>query len=279
MKRYISIEEYFKKESNNRRKKTPKYIIILCISTIIFSIYIIFKWHLDNYKTKQINKEIKEDININNNYGELINPSNNKNSNYYYYISFPFYQVDFSKLTQKNKDTIAFIYMKNTNINYPVVQTNDNNYYLNHSFDKKENKAGWIFMDYRNNINNLSDNTIIYGHSRIDGTMFGTLKNTLFDTWQNNKDNYIIYLSTPSENMIFQIFSIYTIKSETYYITTTFNNDNEKKTWIETMKKRNIAPIDTEINTNDKVITLSTCKNNRDERIVIQAKLIKKQKR
>ena len=167
--------------------------------------------------------------------------------------------------------------MKNTNIKYPVVQANDNNYYLTHSFDKIENNAGWIFMDYRNNINALDDNTIIYGHSRIDGSMFGTLQNTLSNNWQSDQDNYVIFMSTPKENMVFQIFSIYTIKSESYYITTQFNNNYEKEKWINTMKKRNIAPINTEVNINDKFLTLSTCKNNQDERIVIQAKLIKKQ--
>ena len=133
-------------------------------------------------------------------------------------------------------------------------------------------------MDYRNNINDLDDNTIIYGHRRLDGTMFGTLKNVLSSTWQNNIDNYIIYFSTLNENMIFQIFSIYTIKRENYYITTTFSNDNEKQKWIYTMKKRNISPINTEVNTNDKFLTLSTCYGNSTKRLVIHAKLIKKQK-
>ena len=168
--------------------------------------------------------------------------------------------------------------MRNTNIKYPVVQTSDNNYYLKHSFDKTENKAGWVFMDYRSNIKKLEDNTIIYGHSRLDGTMFGTLKETLSHNWQSNKNNYVIFLSTTKENMIFQIFSIYTIKRENYYIITNFINSNEKQKWINTMKKRNIAPIDTEVNINDKILTLSTCQNNQDRRIVIHAKLIKKQK-
>ena len=69
--------------------------------------------------------------------------------------------------------------MDETNINYPVVQTNDNEYYLGRAFDKSKNDAGWVFMDYRNDVNNLSDNTIIYGHGRLDKTVFGSLKNAL----------------------------------------------------------------------------------------------------
>ena len=190
----------------------------------------------------------------------------------------PFYQVDFSNLIDKNSDTVAFIHINNTLINYPVVKANDNNYYLDHSFDKKQNKAGWIFMDYRNSIEKLSDNTIIYGHNRIDGTMFGTLKNILLPSWQSDKDNYVIFISTLKENYLFQIFSIYIVEKENYYIVTDFNVDSEKQEWIDTMKQRNMVSINTEVNINDKFLTLSTCYNNSGKRLVVHAKLIKKQK-
>lgn len=169
--------------------------------------------------------------------------------------------------------------MAETNINYPVVQTNDNEYYLGRAFDKSKNDAGWVFMDYRNDVNNLSDNTIIYGHGRLDKTVFGSLKNSLKKSWQENKDNYIIWLSTPTENMMLQIFSIYTVKSESYYITTDFKNENDKQTWLDTMGKRNTTTKTTDVTTSDKFLTLSPCLNNNGERVVVQAKLIKKQKR
>ncbi len=284
MKKYLTIKEYFDKEAKSKNKNGKQKLFrilleILCISIILVSLYVIFKWNHDNYKIKQINKEIEKNINLNSNdkNGILVNPPQNKNSNYYYYVTFPFYQADFSSLLNKNKDTVAFLYVKNTLISYPVVQSSDNEYYLKHSFDNKINSAGWVFMDYRNNIKNLDDNTIIYGHARIDGTMFGSLRNVLLSSWQNNKDNYVIYFSTLYESMIFQIFSVYTIERESYYITSHFNNSIEKQKWIDTMKDRNILPINTEVDINDKFLTLSTCKNRQGERIVIHAKLIKKQ--
>ena len=70
------------------------------------------------------------------------------------------------KLLKENQETVSWITVNGTNINYPVVQHSDNEYYLNHSFDGSENSAGWIFLDYRNNIENTEKNTIIYGHSR-----------------------------------------------------------------------------------------------------------------
>ncbi len=280
----MTIEEYFKTQSINKgnhkiRKTLNKILTITCLGIIIFSLLTILEWFYDNSKIRQINKEIDKNIRIetNNVKGKLINPPTNKSSNYYYYVNTPFYEADFTSLLSQNKDTVGFIHIKNTNINYPIVQTTNNSYYLSHSFDKKENKAGWIFMDYRNSHDDLDDNTIIYGHARLDGTMFGSLRNTLTTSWQNNRDNYVIFLSTLKENMIFQIFSIYTIEKEGYYIKTNFSNEEKKKLWLQTMKERNIAPINTEVNTNDKILTLSTCQNDDNGRIVIQAKLIKKQ--
>ncbi len=282
----MTIEEYFKTQSahekeSSKRKILGKFSVILCLFIFIFSLYNILKWFSDNSKIQQISKEIDKNINASSSKeeGELINQPHDKNSNYYYYASFPFFEVSFSILKSQNSDVVGFIKVKNTNINYPIVQTNDNSYYLDHAFDKKKNDAGWIFMDYRSDIDNLNDNTVIYGHARLDGSMFGSLKNTLSSTWQDNRDNYVVFISTPKENMIFQIFSIYTIKSESYYITPNFSSVKKKQIWLDTIKKRNVSPINTEVDTNDKILTLSTCQNNQGGRIVVHAKLIKKQTR
>ena len=282
----MTIEEYFKTESISKEKemkikKFKKIFFIVCLSMFLFLLSTLLKWYLDHSKIQQISKEIDKKISIerSNQNGELVNPPNNKNSSYYYYAAIPFYKVGFSVLLSKNPDTVGFIHIRNTNVNYPIVQTVDNNYYLKHDFTKKENNAGWIFMDYRNHIDNLGDNTIIYGHARYDGTMFGSLRNTLASSWQAERDNYVIFLSTLKEDMVFQIFSIYTIKSEGYYIMPNFSSSTKKEKWLTTMKERNIAPITTDVNTNDKILTLSTCQNDWGGRIVIHAKLIKKQKR
>ncbi len=285
LKKYMTVEKYIQlrsmdKEKDNSRKKVKKIVIFLFMSIILFSLYTIFNWLSDNSKIQQIKREIDKNIEVERNYhyGELVNPPKDKNSNYYYYVSFPFYKVSFSILTSKNKDTVGFVRVRNTNIHYPVVQTIDNQYYLNHDFNRKENKAGWIFFDYRSNLKKLGDNTVIYGHARLDGSLFGSLKNVLTSSWQKNRDNYVIFLSTSKENMVFQIFSIYTIESEGYYITPNFDNPVKKQLWLDTMKKRNIAPIDTEVHTSDKILTLSTCKDNQGGRVVVHAKLIKRQK-
>ena len=265
---------------NNKLKLIPYIIIFIILGAIIaFSLFNVITWLLDNKKandlTDDLNGKYEEQLNMNK--GDLVNAPNDPNSDYWYYINMPFYNINFDNLLKINKDTVAFIHIDNTQVNYPVVQTSDNSFYLNHAFNRKKNGGGWLFMDYRNDINNLSSNTVIYGHGRKNKTMFGTLSNVLTKEWQNNKDNYVIYLDTKNTSYVFQIFSIYSIKSEIYYIQTDFNTTSAKKEWLKIMKKRNIAPFTTTVNENDKILTLSTCKNNNGDRIVVQAKLIKKQ--
>ena len=180
---------------------------------------------------------------------------------------------------KKNSDTVGFIKVNGTNVNYPIVQSNNNSYYLKHAFDKTPNSAGWVFADYRNNMINFDKNTVIYGHSRSNQTVFGSLKKVLNKSWYSNKDNHIIKLSTPTENTLWQIVSIYTIAPESYYITTKFS-ESQFQTFIKTIKERSQIQFSGTINENDKILTLSTCEDVAGtRRLVIHAKLIKLDKR
>lgn len=278
----ITREQYRKRKKRKRLRPwafwTLTFIFIITITTSAISL---IDWEKDNQKIDKLNEEIEELVELKpiEEEGELVNPPEDVKSDYWYFVEQPFYDIDFTPLQLKNDDTIAFIHMQNTNINYPIVQTTNNEYYLTHAFDKTYNNAGWVYMDYENLVNFQSDNTVIYGHGRLDKTVFGSLKNALTKEWQANKENYIIWISTPNENMVYQIFSIYTTQSESYYIQTDFETTEEKQKWIDTMKSRNITTEDTIVTPTDKILTLSTCLNNDGGRIVVQAKLIKIQKR
>ena len=151
--------------------------------------------------------------------------------------------------------------------------------YLNHSYQKKKNSAGWIFGDYRNDFSNFSYNTIIYGHGRLDTTMFGSLKNILNSDWYSDKDNYVVKLSTPTENTLWQVFSVYTIEAESYYIRTEFHSSSEFLDFITTLKSRSQVEFSASVNESDKILTLSTCQDNYGHRVVMHAKLIKREYR
>jgi sortase B len=203
----------------------------------------------------------------------------NKNTLYWKYLNTPLSSVDFTSLTKENKDTVGWIIVNNTNVNYPVVQTNDNDYYLSHDFNKKRNSAGWVFADFRDDFDNLSRNTVIYAHGRKDKVMFGSLTNTLNKKWYTNLDNQIIQLSTLKYNTMWQIFAVYKVEAESYYITTDFSSDESYEEFLSTMKSRSIYNFGVDVDKNDKVLTLSTCYNDNGIRLVVQAKLVKIQER
>lgn len=274
------------KYQSQRRKKMrrtrlrPWAFVVFCsifVVIIVVNLITIFDWGKDNKKINDLEEEIQEIVEVKEieDEGETVNPPLEKESDYWYYVKVPFYDVDFTGLLEKNNDTVAYINVRGTNVNYPVVQTSNNDYYLTHAFDKSYNDAGWVYMDFRNNKNFTDFNTIIYGHGRLNKTVFGSLKTLLNKSWQNNKDNYILAISTPDINYIYQIFSIYTIPSETYYIQTSFKDDNRRNLWITEMNKRNTSIINSPANINDKIITLSTCLNDDGMRVVVHAKLIK----
>ena len=259
-------------------KKNYAYLIIfILITIIIFSIFKIIKWNKDNDIIENETEEIIDNVIINeidnNNTHEI-----DKSDIYFDYSKIKLIDVDFSNLKEINKDTIGWIQVPNTNINYPIVKTKDNDYYLNHSFEKKKNEAGWIFMDYRNNINEFDKNTIIYGHNRFNKTMFGSLKDTTKKKWLNNKENHIIKLSLEKSNTLWQVFSIYKIATTSDYLLTNFNNDIEYTIFIRNLLTRSIYDFKTDVNLNDKILTLSTC-NGSKEKLVLHAKLIKEQKK
>ena len=261
-----------------RKKLNVKNLCLLIFFLVmlivfLFSLIKVIMWIIDNNNTNDIIKKVANTYEINEkSYDNEVIINENEKDIYFDYMNLKFIDVDINKLKTFNKDTIGFIKVMGTNINYPFVQTIDNDYYLNRSYDKTYNNAGWIFLDYRNNEFN-DKNTIIYGHGRINGTMFGSLKDTLKSSWQNNKDNYIIKISTEKENSIWQIFSVYKIATTSDYLQTTFS-DNEFESFINLIKGRSSYNFETNVTNEDKVLTLSTCYNDNDK-MVVHAKLIK----
>lgn len=184
-------------------------------------------------------------------------------------------QIDFERLKEINADTAGWIVFHNQCVNYPLVQTDDNSYYLNHSFRDEENKAGSIFMDCRNN--SFEDrNVVIYGHNMLDRTMFGSLKDVFHEKFWEEEDNDLIYLlDTDHRLRKYRIFSYYTAENEDYYITTLFRNDIEYAEFLEAIQARSFGETDVAVTSDDHILTLSTCAGvSGTKRRVIHAKLL-----
>lgn len=243
-------------------KKFRKYMLwlflLFFIFIFLFSLSEVVFWYFDYKDTNLIVKEILKDTEI-----DFVDKEN------------LFLNVDFTNLVKENRDVSGWVYVEDTNINYPFVQTNNNSYYLNHSFDKKKNGSGWVFLDYRNSL--FKDkNTILYAHGRIDGAMFGSLKKLL--DYDFNKKKPIVKISTLTDNYIFEIFSIYTIKTTNDYIKTNFSSEIEFLDFIDMLQRRSIYPFSNEILPTDQIVTLSTCFNTK-EKVVLHAKKTKQMTR
>lgn len=226
--------------------------IIICLLLMMASAYKIVNWYSDTKEVKRIKQDINKHVKSNNN----------------------IYKIDFKKLKEQNPDTVAYIKVNNTNIDYIVVKGNDNDYYLHHSFRQKPNTAGWVFASYQNKINSTDKNIVIFGHNMADGSMFGTLKKVLTKKWYNNKDNQSIKFVTEQGTFTYKVFSVYQVMSEDYYIQTDFNNDKQYANFLKTIKARSINDFGISITKDDSILTLSTCSSTGKERVVLHAKKV-----
>lgn len=260
-----------------------KFNLVIFLVIFIISIRNILVWNNDNKsniketneimdKVDIVEKEDVETVEIIENIDEPVE------SMYYSYIKMKLIDVNFDELKSINNEVVGWIKVEGTTINYPFVHTSNNDYYLNHSFDKSSNGAGWVFMDYRNKINLSNKNTILYAHGRTNGRMFGDLKNILSNNWLNDKNNFVVKLSTNKENTLWQVFSVYRIDNTSDYIQTEFSDDNEFLDWGNMLLNRSSYNFNTSLNSNDRIITLSTCYNDY-EKVVLHAKLIKLEKK
>ncbi len=187
------------------------------------------------------------------------------------------YNQIFDELSGINNETVGWLTVNNTKVNYPVVQHTDNDFYLKKDFNKNKNSYGWIFMDYRNNIYNLSNNTIIWGHNSRTGLMFGTLRYVTNESWYKNPDNQIITFNTKVKNMKWKIFSIYKIPVTNDYLYANFGNLDEFQNFLDMIRGRSMYDFGVNVTKEDHILTLSTCgtsTTNSTTRLVIHAVLV-----
>ena len=235
-------------------KIITSFLIVLFSSIIIFSLFHIINWYKANKENRKINNYLHEYITV-----------GGKDK----------YNINFEEIKKTNSDAIAYIKVPGTKIDYIVVKGEDNDFYLNHNFNKDKNITGWIFADYKNNFNNEDKNIVIYGHNTIDKSMFGSLKYTLEKSWQENENNHTIIFVTEEGLKKYKVFSTYKVDNEEYYITTDFTSDNEFKKFLDIVKSRSKYNYNVELNETDHILTLSTCSNQGKKRVVLHAVEIK----
>lgn len=182
-------------------------------------------------------------------------------------------QVDFTGLKAINPDVIAWIQIPALDISYPVVQGDDNAYYLHHLFTGESNINGSIFVDYHNQPDFTDQNTIVYGHNMKNGSMFGTLdaynKREVFE----QHPEFYIYL--PGKILEYRIFSCYAGRTGSEGYIYRFPEEEDFQTFLDRVSSYAAYDTGTELVVTDKVVTLSTCvSSNRNYRYLVHGKLI-----
>lgn len=181
-------------------------------------------------------------------------------------------QIDFDALKEKNKDVKAWLTSAGTPINYPVVQGEDNQYYLYRMFNGEYNGKGSLFIDYRCE-NPFEDfNTIIYGHRMKDGSMFHELIEYRDKAYFEEHSS--MELATPDKEYELQIFAVVTIPADSPLYRFSFSGDSEKQAYLDQVLEASEVDMDVSVSTEDRIVMLSTCTYEYDDaRLVVYGKL------
>ena len=250
------------KQTNLKKKNRKLYniIIFICICVIVYSLFNIVKWAIENKKNNELLSEVQNITHVTHE-EVIINEQPVVKSNY-----------DLTELLNRNPNTVGWVYVPNTKIDYPVVQADDNNYYLTHSFNNTENSAGWIFADSSCDVKK-SQNVVIYGHNRKDRSMFGSLRNVQDDEWLSNPSNHYITFANLDDTGIYKIFSVFVVNDEhvNSYLETNFTSDEAFKTYLRKIKNTSYQQFDTDIENTEKIITLYTCYGANNQRLLVYA--------
>lgn len=185
--------------------------------------------------------------------------------------------IDFDSLTAQYPDVYAWIQIPGTRVDYPIVQREgDNAYYLRRTIEGKHKTEGSIFTEDYNGKDFTDANTIIYGHNMRNGSMFRTLhkyKDRAFF-----EENSTIYIYQKDKVLVYKIFAAYTYDNRHLMLSFDFDDENIFQNYLQNVltKKDMSSNIDTRVGvtTKDKIITLSTCDNNKEQRYLVQAVLI-----
>ena len=262
-----------------KTKKRIIYILINCILVILTVISIMYIIDFFLLK-KEANKESNLLNNIEINKNEIIQAEFNENSIEKIETE---RMIKLKTLQKENPDIIGWLEIENTNINYPVLQGTDNEYYMTHNYKKEKSKKGSIFLNKDYDWNIPSTNLLIYGHNLRNGTMFQELLK--YEDEEFYKTHPIIKFTTVEDEEEYAIIAVFKsrvyYKSETnvfrYYYFVNAKTEEEYNQFIENAKKASLYNIEETAKYGDKLITLSTCSyHTEDGRFAVVGRKIEK---
>lgn len=238
-------------------KKISKYIIILIFIVIIIILAFLYKDYFGN-------KDILDDIKI-----DKTQITENKTEK----------MLQLAELKKQNNDIVAWLEIPDTKINYPVLQGQDNEYYMRHTYNKEYSNDGSIFLDKDYDWNIPSSNLLIYGHNNKNGNMFQDLLK--YENKNYYEEHPTIRFITVDEEYQYEIISVFKsrvyYKNEKnvfrYYYFINAENEEEYNNYVKESKKASLYDTGKKAEYGEQLLTLSTCEySQEDGRFVIVAK-------
>lgn len=268
-KKFLSL--IFPVKGDSKGEIAQKLTSIVSFVVLVICIVVISNYYLNSYLNDKRYKQLKS---IYDSPPAISNSSSNDSK-------YPAGMLpNFKSLYDVNSDIKGWIIIPNTVINYPVVKTSDNSYYLSKVFNKTDDKHGTPFLDYRDNIKPMSQNLIIYGHEMRDGQMFASIRNYAKVDFYNSSP--IITFNTLYSNEKWKVFAAFisnTVPSQGYvfnYPITNFKSSNDFTSFINEVKARSLIKTSVDVNPSDTLLTLSTCTYDLpDARFVVMARRIR----
>ena len=182
--------------------------------------------------------------------------------------------IDFASLQAVNEDVFGWIQIFGTQVDYPLLDADDNKYYLKHGYDHRRTAYGSIFLEPRNSAKMNEKHIVIYGHNMVNHSMFGSLVNYKKQAYANNHN--FITICMPGQDLTYQVFSAYTaaIDSPTYRLQ--FPKEGSFDEMIRHMKENSVISSDLTPKEGDQILTLSTCTpaGSKSHRFVVNAVLV-----
>ena len=165
--------------------------------------------------------------------------------------------MDFTELLKVNPDIKGWIFGEGTNVDYPVLHTDNNDFYMDHLYNKEYNSSGSIFSDYRNRGDFTDRNTVLYGHHMGNGTMFGSIEHYASQDFYDATPTMMLY--TPEGDYLIELICGTHESGDDQFVEFDFKTEEEFQEYVESFRKRSTFKSDVQVQPGDKLISLCTC--------------------
>ena len=253
-------------DRNEKAKKRSdiirRIILVISVGVFIFAAYNLINIFLAYHKADVIYDNIQQDVLDEDSHTKVVIGEDEQE------VEIPF-TYNHPALLNINSQVIGYIYIPSIDCRLPMVQGDDNDYYLTHTFNKEYSANGCLFEDYRINGGLSSSQIIIYGHNMRNGAMFGKLKNYQDYSFWNNSGNDVLYIYTGNVIKEYKIFSCYISEAISDTYTFNFPTLESMRDYAVNMKAKSMYDTGVDVSTATQVITLSTCTNDGEQRFIV----------